>query len=557
MKNRLESSLNKSQSSRAFSSTFHSAAVQMWQQLETFQRIVLGGHLEIYVERALRSCGSVMDLDQATSTIDKIGQQLNLDRSKFSSMELKLFSTYEKILKKEKRIDLNQICRIVILGMRSGKIRPLNETLGITHIVADEFQDSDDLQYQFLLEHAKHGVNIFVVGDDDQSIYGFRNANGVDNFRNLQADLSAKAYSLKVCYRCPPAILEVANNLIEYNEERIPKQLKSHLEVGGKVECKGYLDEDDQLQKIVEMILANPQRWAVLARTNKEINGIELELAKHKVKVKRLGGKSFFDSPDVIAYVKLMWMLFNQKHWYIPDFLAYMHESEIIIDTAKDMIDAGLNFDNILTSLKQSGSLGIHTQAIIQYYHHQQVPQGLDRKGIAEYQRQLISMLTAQRRMNSAGVIGAIADIITRTATNLGSFKAAVDQFHERISGIKSKQAPKISDDEVVIATLHGSKGLEFSKVAILSCQDERIPQPDKDGLGLKHWEEERRLFYVGITRAEEYLHLGFFKKKIAFLQEAMRERADKALEMMESDCGHGNVDHVAELAFLRSSNGE
>lgn len=554
MKRRLEGSLSKSQSVRAFPSTFHSAAVQMWRQLNSYKRIVMGGHLNIYVERALRSCGSAMGFDQACATIDKMGQELKLDRSKYNTMQLKLFHTYQSIMKKENRIDLNQISRDVILGIRDGSIHPLSETLGVTHIVADEFQDSDDLQYQFLLEHAKRGVNIFVVGDDDQSIYGFRNANGVNNFRNLQTDLAAKAYSLKICYRCPPAILEVANNLIEHNEERIPKQLKSHLDTGGHVDCKGYQDENDQVEKVVKKILVDPKGWAVLARTNKEIDNVELELTKHKMKLKRLGGKSFFDAPDVIAYIKLMWMICHRNSRYLADFLGYMHESELCIDGVKDMIEAGISFDNIITSIKQSGTLGIHTQSAFQHYFHEELPHGQNKKTAAHYQRQLISMIMAQRNMNSPGAIGAMADIITRTAEGLNSFKAAVDQFHDRIAGFSSKQDQKISEDEVVIATLHGSKGLEFKNVAILGCQDERIPQPDKDGLGLPHWEEERRLFYVGITRSEEYLHLAFFKPKIGFLREALRERADAALADLENASAHQEVDHEAELAALRET---
>ncbi|MEQ6347841.1 ATP-dependent helicase [Vibrio sp. 10N.222.51.C8] len=536
LKRRLKSTMPRSQTLRVFPSTFHSMAVQLWRQTNSYKTIVMGGHLNIYIERAMRACHVAMSYEEAEKTISTIGQYLTIPRSEFSSIKLKLFAAYESIMRKEGKVDLNQISRDVIHGLRDGTIRPLSETLGVTHICADEFQDSDDLQYMFLYEHAKRGCCIMVVGDDDQSIYAFRNARGVDNFRNMQADLNAKAYSLKICYRCPPAILNVANNLIQHNVERIPKELRSHVEEGGVVDCHGFKDEDHQVESVVEGILADQGGWAVLARTNKEIDTVELELSKHKVKVKRLGGKSFFESADVICYIKLMWMLTHRNSRYLQDFLAYMHEDEVMIDMAKSAKSNGIDFIGTVTTLTQSQSLLIHTQSIFEMFMHEGVPKEPSKTVNAEYQRKIISMVMAQRNMNSPAALGAMADILTKTAASLGSLAKAADQFHDRITKINAKKAEKIGTDEVVIATLHGSKGLEFPKVAILSCQDERIPQPDKDGLGEKHWEEERRLLYVGITRAEKYLRLCFFKEQLSFLREAVPDRIELAVQQRNEE---------------------
>lgn len=556
MKRRLEKNLPRSQTIRAFPSTFHSMAVQMWRTVNIFKRIVMGGHLSIYVERAVRACNTAITFEDAQSMIERIGQHLEIPRGEYTTTQLKLFSTYENIMKKDGKVDLNQISREVIHGLRDGTIRPISETLGVTHICADEFQDSDDLQYQFLYEHAIRGCTIMVVGDDDQSIYGFRNANGVDNFRTMQEDLGAKAYSLKICYRCPPAVLKVANNLIQHNSDRIPKQLNSHLEVGGKVECHGFLDEEEQIEKVVDGIIANQGGWAILARTNKEIDSVELELAKHKLKVKRLGGKSFFDAADVIAYIKSMWMLTHRNSRYLPDFLAFMHEEEMVIDMAKDSISNGISFENTVTTLVQSRMLLTHTQAVFDMFLYEELPSAPEKTVNAAYQRKILSMIMAQRKMNSPGAMGTMADILTKTATFTGNLAGAANQFHDRITKISAKKDEKIGDDEVVIATLHGSKGLEFPKVVILSCQDERIPQPDKNGVGEAHWEEERRLFYVGITRAEKYLRLCFFKEHVTFLKEAIPDEIDAALALREQGPVQGdqetNFDAMKE-AFLDS----
>lgn len=549
LKRRLKGNLTFDQLSRAFPSTFHSMAVQMWRTSHDYKSIIMGGHWESYVERAVRDSKSAMDYDAAKTLVDKMGQHLILPAAEYSSTQLALFRSYQKLLKKEDKVDLNQISRDVIIGMRDGTILPLTQTMQVTHLCADEFQDSDDLQYEFLVEHAKHGATIMVVGDDDQSIFGFRNANGVENFSKMQTSLGAKAYSLKVCYRCPQSVLDVADNLIQHNQNRIPKQLLSNLEDQGLVELRRYTNEEDQSERVVKDIVADPAGWAVLARTNKELDMIELEMAKHKLPIKRIGGKSFLDAHLVVSYIKLLWMLTHHNSRYISDAMGFVHCEEDDINQVKSLVRQGLPFRAVT---RQILDLRLGTPAfvdIIRMYEDDEIPSTDTKTENASFQSKLLDMVCLGRSMNGSGPMGTMADILTRSAHESGSLQFAVDNFHERITKISSKKDLNVSDNTIVLSTLHGAKGLEFPKVAIMSCQDDRIPQKDKDGLGERHIEEERRLFYVGITRAEQYLRLCYFKNKTRFLEEAHPlelDRVNSAYESQPTD--EEKLEHIESM---------
>lgn len=558
LKRRLKGNLQRDQLSRAFPSTFHSMAVRMWRTANDYKAIVMGGHWESYVERAVRDSGSAMDYEVAKAFIDKIGQHLEVPESEYSSIQLKMFSSYTKLLNKENKVDLNQISREVIIGMRNGSILPLTQTMGLTHICADEFQDSDDLQYDFLVEHAKHGATIMVVGDDDQSIFGFRNANGVKNFTKLQESIGAKAYSLKVCYRCPQSVLNVANNLIQYNQDRIPKQLISNLEDKGKVELNRYTDEQSQCEEVVCDIISDPCGWAILARTNKELDLIELEMAKHKLPIQRIGGKSFLDANLVVSYIKLVWMLTHSNSRYISDAMGFTHCKESDINQVKEMVSQGIPFRALTTHIIE---LSLGTPAfldIIRLYEEDKIPKTESKIENAFFQRKLLGGIRFARSMKFAEPMATMADILTRTAYECGCLDQAVDIFHERITKVNSKKDIKIDDSMIVLSTLHGAKGLEFSKVVILSCQNDRIPQKDKDGLGEKHIEEERRLFYVGITRAESYLRLCYFKNKTRFLAEAAPDELEKVNEGYDKQPTDEKIPKITDsnLAKLVGSSG-
>ncbi|WP_299021304.1 ATP-dependent helicase [uncultured Photobacterium sp.] len=550
---RLDKNLSRSIRSRAISSTFHSCAIKLWRQAYSSRPILMGVRQEMLIERVMREVSSrQLKLSDGVAIIDEMGRELKLKRSKHTKAQLRLFDAYCTLRDKEGYTDFNEISRQVILGMREGRVPSLMDTDGVTHICADEFQDSDPLQYHFLLEHARRGVTIITVGDDDQSIYRFRNACGFENFVNFQQDLGATAYSLKICYRCYPRILETADRLISFNEERIDKVLSSHFPSGGNVTVTGFDTEESQTSHIISSVLAKPREVAVLARTNLELDGIELMLSSMTDrKITRLGGKSFWENMHAIGYLQAVTLATNPfKTELLPEILGYMQSCESVIDEAKAMIANKLSRDDIFQQLLSRDNLNGSVRNYLHYVISKSLPATADGQANAEWQRELVLFLSQSRYLKSTGIAGSISDVLTKKAKGMGSLYKAVNDMANNVLFYPTKKNTVISPDDIVISTLHGSKGLEFGRVYIINIHENKIPAEDKDGLGLEHIEEERRLFFVGITRAEKELNMSFVKEPSFFLKECELELTKQAIRELnlKSQRPDMHLSHAREM---------
>ncbi len=137
--------------------------------------------------------------------------------------QIHLFNTYQALCQKDHVADLNALSKFVVGQMHSGKMR----TLDLTHLIVDEVQDTDSIQFSWIALHTRAGVYTSIVGDDDQAIYSFRSSGGVKIFQQFEKHFRPNIFYLNTCFRCEPEILEVAGALIGKNVYRYAKELRS------------------------------------------------------------------------------------------------------------------------------------------------------------------------------------------------------------------------------------------------------------------------------------------------------------------------------------------
>lgn len=545
MGDRLEKRLGQD-ANRTRSLTFASIMLKQFKPISMGRKLILGGEQQGYVRRALLQTGISLDnLDLFAEKIEIYGRELHFEPD--GSVGSKAFIEYQNMLARFNRVDLNTVAKEVILGLRAGKVKPVPET----HLVVDEFQDSDRLQFAWISYHANAGKVIFAVGDDDQSIYSWRGASGFENMVRLQEEHNAVGYVLSKCFRCSPKILAFAKRLIEHNHERIYKDMTSGRDIDGVVQLiavpENYQSEytksrlssdsgesfkkadkkksdDEQKQEkelepyrfVVDNLKDNSSGWAILSRTNSQLDLMEQALAERNIEVLRLGGKSIFDNEHAAGYIKLVAGLALPKSaGHLADGLGWLGENETTVHqiyTIAQTIGFGA-----CTTLGQKGwtDTGVKLQAISAEW---QTDTELD-ESVSKRMMKLNAVVS--NRLEKIGdkkikmqlaIIGVCTDIINK---GRGSFKTRVQNLLMLVLKGKTKKVDHKNTEGVVLATMNSSKGLEFNKVWVINVDQGKMPliKDDETDIAGKI-EEERRLMYVAMTRAEDELRISYQQKK-------------------------------------------
>ncbi|HEY1952323.1 MAG TPA: UvrD-helicase domain-containing protein [Gemmatimonadaceae bacterium] len=398
-------------------------------------------------------------------------------------------------------------------------------------ILVDEYQDTNRAQFQFIkMLGSAHG-NVAVVGDDDQSIYGWRGAD-IRNILDFEKEFPAsKVVRLEENYRSTPDILEVANAAITPNVSRKGKTLRATRPAGEAVTLVATLDERDEADFVIEEIKARRNQenrglsdFAVLYRTNAQSRALEDALRRDATPYRLVGSVRFYDRReirDLMAYLKLIANPSDEEAFR----RAIAVPKRGIGDTTVDALAA------------RSREIGIPLSEIAGREDLQESLRPAARKALADFTR-LISSLRDRARDTSVDVliqeligeiryveylqaegpesardrienVGALIDGAAETVIDDGGEVGLtpLDHFLQRAMLVAGADALDPSADAVTLMTLHNAKGLEYPVVFLTGLEDGLFPlsQSFDDPPKL---EEERRLFYVGITRAEEKLYL-------------------------------------------------
>ena len=426
-----------------------------------------------------------------------------------------------------------------------------------THILVDEYQDTNYAQYLILSKLARRHSNISVVGDDSQSIYSFRGAR-IENILRFRKDYpEAKIFRLEQNYRSTQTIVNAANSLISKNENRIPKECFSKSEIGEKIHLiKAFTDQEEAYltaSSIIERIYSDKADYgsfAILYRTNAQSRTFEESLRRKNLPYRIYGGHSFFDREeikDMLAYFKLVVnpqddvsfvRIINKPARALGDTsIAHLAEAareaqvplfEAIALPAEKLLAAGLRegairklreFAALFTPImERSRTCDAFTLAMnvgsasgyLSALKGDTSPEGMSRlenveelfNGVKEYAEEEAEM----RREMGDDAEGEGMEIVT------------LNDYLENIYLMSEVEKDDLADGEdstnrITLMTVHAAKGLEFPYVYVAGMEENLFPSQGMFASNAEI-EEERRLFYVALTRAEKVATVSFARSR-------------------------------------------
>ena len=455
----------------------------------------------------------------------------------FKSQKIgQVYELYENTLNNNNAIDFDDMLMLCVKLLEQNPEVRKKYYDKFQHILVDEYQDTNQAQYQLvkalytnLQPEVPKSRSLCVVGDVDQSIYSWRGA----DFRiimNFQNDFpNAKVVKLEQNYRSTANILNAANAIIENNEERVDKVLYSQKGDGEKISLYEAQDEGDEANYIVNTIRAtseNYNQFAVLYRTNAQSRALEEALIAAGIPYRIYGGLKFYDRKeikDAIAYLKIIYntndsqslrRIINVPKRAIGE-TTLKHLQDYADENDMSLFEAIMDVDNISTiksgtaaKLKDFAGLILKLKdAEAKYSLPEFLSLVLEKSG---YLRELQVSGTdedATRIENLQELVNVANEFEPEELDNtLGEFLAQVSLVSD-IDGMD-----EIANN-VTLMTLHSSKGLEFPIVFLAGCDDGIFPSA-RCSNSLSELEEERRLMYVGVTRAETKLYLTTAKRR-------------------------------------------
>lgn len=441
-----------------------------------------------------------------------------------------VFPRYESLKKNARSLDFDDLL-VESLRLLQG-VPPLREKWQnrFRYILIDEYQDTNKVQYQLIKLLVGQHENICVVGDDWQSIYSWRGAD-FTNILNFERDFpGATVIKLEKNYRSTKQILDAAHNVITKNVQRTDKRLTTDRDDGHPVQVIHVSSELHEAEAIVSRIkLAADMRlrslgdYVVLYRTNAQSRAIEEAMMRYSVPYKMIGGTRFYDRAevkDILAYLRLI----------------YQPSDQAAFTRIVNVPGRGLGAVSVQRFLSWAESLGVDLVSALR--RTEECP-GLTPRARQSFEK-LGADLAAVAEQQSEMSLGKLIETVIRKFNYLSYLDDGTPQAEDRQNNVKelvsdAEERPDTElqtyleevalvsslddasrQDAVTLMTLHGAKGLEFPVVFIAGMEEGLFPQTralyDQSEL-----EEERRLCYVGMTRAREELYLLTASSRLVF----------------------------------------
>lgn len=453
--------------------------------------------------------------------------------SPFEKMVAKIYQEYQKRLRRDQIMDFDDLIMQTLVLFKKDK-----ETLHyyqnkFRYILVDEYQDTNQAQYELTHALAAQYKNICVVGDADQSIYGWRGAN-MENIMNFESDYKndgVRTVKLEQNYRSTGHILSAANSVIKNNQNRKSKNLWTDRGEGKKVTYYKAQSGDDEAHYIISKIqeeVKDQKRsykdFAVLYRTNAQSRTVEEAFVKSNVPYQIVGGHKFYDRKeikDVMSYLKLVsnpadTMSLNRiintpKRGIgaatVDKLLAFANENNLNALQAMDQV--GMSTISNRAAQKLSDFAAKLHDAINFAKDHSVT--GLTEKILDDFD--YTSALKAEHNIDADTRLENLDEFLSVTKRFDDHYEAEDDDsdqlsdFLAEVSLLSDQDDLDDDDNQVALMTLHAAKGLEFPVVFLIGMEDGLFPL-SRSMMDESQLEEERRLAYVGITRAKQELYL-------------------------------------------------
>ena len=435
-----------------------------------------------------------------------------------------IYQEYIKYLDKNNLLDFDDLLLLTYKILDEYEEVATSYSQKYQYIMVDEYQDTNDIQLKILKKLCSTHNNICVVGDDDQSIYGFRGAN-IKNILEFQKEFDAKIVKLEHNYRSTPEILDVANKLISFNKNRHTKILKPTIPNHKKVEVVENYNEMAEAQmlanRINELISkgVNPNNIAILYRINALSRGVEDGLRGSGINYKLVGGIKFYEREEIKDIISYLRLLVNKNDDY--SFKRIVNKPRRGIGkTSLDKLENAKNDKSFMQLLEEDISF-VSKKAQKSLKEFKSLIEELS-------QMKLIDLVYSLDRL---GLVEFYKD--EDKIQNLNEFYGLLKEFAKKGFTLEEvlnelslqSDADAIEDNAINIMTIHASKGLEFDYLFVIGLEEGFFPLNDAD------IEEERRLAYVALTRAKKELVLSYAKSRYI---RGNREFLDKSRFLME-----------------------
>jgi DNA helicase II / ATP-dependent DNA helicase PcrA len=552
-----------------FAGTFHSFCVQVLRQ-----------HIE---KLDFKRNFTILDEGDQTSILKKIlgpggkGADQELNRVKFliglaknkgmrpeqtagsDALLARVFRRYQEELKSRNSVDFDDLLLLMVDLLEGfpevrGELRAKHRFL-----MVDEYQDTNRLQFDIVRLLASDGHDVCVVGDDDQSIYSWRGAENSHIMEFSQRFPGGKTIKLEQNYRCTPRILAAANQVIANNARRHDKKLWADGLPGDPIRVMLAQNDEDEASWVAADILRAREehnlRWedmALLYRANHMSRLFEMELRKLRIPYRIIGGQNFYERREVKDILAYLQVIANPDNDGALLRVVNLPARGVGTTTMEDMIRRSREAGGSIWQLLQ-GDLSVSfpraypgltsfRQVIRDYQGKFAMPGdwAATLKGLLKdigYEDDLKRSSKdpeehASRSENVQGLVNALAEHQAREGGDLSSF---IDTM---LLDTSDKEEDKKDDGYgVTLMTLHGAKGLEFTRVYLVGVEEGLLPH---DRVKLEgNLEEERRLFYVGITRAKKWLTLTRCHSRRRYGKEEPRHPSSFLGELPEEGIEH------------------
>jgi len=542
-------------------STFHSACVRILRQ--HIERLGFQRNFVIFdeqdQERHLKTVIKGLDLDfrmfhprAVQSTLEHLKNEgIMPDQyhpSQFNVFQKRvalIYERYQEDLRRNNALDFGDLLLFVtILFRRFPEILRSYQEL-FRYVMVDEFQDTNLIQYRLIQQLVERHRNICVVGDDDQSIYRWRGAE-VGNILNFEKDFSeAKVITLEQNYRSTQNILQAANQMVRRNRSRKEKVLWTENPKGSLLTFYVAEDEGDEARFVVRKIIeqsyplsptgfvegsVRPYRdIAVFYRINAQSRAIEDELVRHRIPYTVVGGMKFYERKeikDILAYLRL---IVNPSDGLSLKRIVNVPPRGIGEKTIEKMEalskERGLSLYEGLKQALKEGWLSPVAQGKMEEFIS--MTEEFREEMITLSISQLTSVLLAKtgylHRLKEEGTEEALSKvenidelINVMMGFEQGGEEGSLETFLDKVSLVTNVDLYEDKGNRISLMTLHCAKGLEFPVVFIVGMEEGLLPHYRR-GDEIEDLEEERRLCYVGITRAKERLFISRAERRSTF----------------------------------------
>jgi len=406
------------------------------------------------------------------------------------------------------------------------------------YIHVDEYQDTNHSQYLIVKALADRYENLCVVGDDAQSIYGFRGAN-IENILNFQKDyLNSTVYRLEQNYRSTKNIVNAANSVINNNINKLDKNVWTENEVGNKINVNQSITDSEEGRFVASSIFENKNNlrldndsFAVLYRTNAQSRSIEDALRRKNIPYQIYGGLSFYqrkEIKDILAYLRIIINPNDEESFKriinyptrgigqttIDKLLIYSNKNNISLFNSLVLLEnvdinngTKTKLTNFLNLIKNFQILNVKLNAL------EIIDEVLKRIGIINLLKLDGSPEAISRIENIEALLNAVKDFIEGQEEVVGA-DGSLSEFLEDVALISELDKDKNeTDKKVSLMTIHLAKGLEFSHVYIVGLEEDLFPSA-LSSTTRTDLEEERRLFYVALTRAKRQVTITYAKNR-------------------------------------------